>query len=404
MIRSVFGRSLLAPAILLCPATAGHAETQSSVDLQAGLGYSTNPLLVRGDDTGSSFGRVSAYLFHGWSTERSSTSLSAYVENSTYFRRYSNKQAFDLAARTNRAVSEKLRLFGDLSFSGDVGGQLSSRFYGVPAGSVVPDPTAPGTFVPVDPDLFALSQRQYRISGQVGASVTLSPRDSLTTSVGAQRLFVSGNADDLNYTQYDGSFAYDRHVSERVTVGARLIAQYADYSGGRSVYSVGPQATASVELSSNWDLSAAAGVVRTDQDLGGLGGNHSSYDLALDGSLCRDAQFERICARVARRTQSSIVGRAPVSTSAGLDYFRRLSTNDTLQASASVVRSGNFRILGVDQDSTFYTLSASYDRKLNERLGVGVNLAARKLSSFDSDPRKDIGGSAYLRYRIGDVR
>jgi hypothetical protein len=392
-------------AVILCGfVTGAHAETLTYVDLQAGLAYSTNPLLVTDENSGSSSGRISAYAFRGWSTERSATSLSAYLENSTYFRRYSNKQAFSLAANSRREVSETLRVFGDLNFSGDVGGQLSSRFYGVPSGSIVVDPTVPDSFVLVDPDLYALNQRQYRLGGQLGASLTLSPRDSLTGAIGAQKVWVGGDNNQLNYTQYDGSLNYDRQINERVTVGGRLIAQYSDYAAGRSVTSIGPQATVRARLSSEWDASAALGFVRTREESSVDGDERSSFDLALDGSLCRNLEFERICARVARRAQSSILGGSTTSTSAAFDYYRRLSAKDTVQLTASAIRSGNPRILGSDQRSTFYSLAGSYDRMLNDRLSAGANLVGRKLTAIGPDPRLDLGGSIFVRYRLGDVR
>ncbi len=394
----------LGAAAICVSATPAFGETTTYVDLQAGLGYSSNPLLVLDDDSGSTYGRLSAYAFHGWSTERSATSLSAYAENTAYFNRYSNKQAFSIAATTSQAVSETMRLFGDVSFSGDVGGQLSSRFYGVPAGSVTPDPQVPGSFVLVDPDLYALNQRQYRIAGQVGATFTLSPRDSLTGAVGAQRAFVGGDRDDLNYTQYDASLSYDRQINERVTVGGRLIANHSDYASDRSVTSVGPQATVRARLSADWDATAAAGFVRTHEDGGTDGDNESSFDLALDGSLCRSLEFERICARVARRAQSSILGGSTTATSATFDYYRRLTAKDTVQATASAIRSGNPRILGTDQRSTFYSLAGSYDRMLNDRLSAGANVVGRKLTMFGPDPKADVGASVFVRYRLGDVR
>jgi len=403
MNRSLTLESLVG-ASLLSLSTAATAQTQTYVDLQAGLGYSTNPLLAAGNNTGSGFGRASAFAYYGSITERGMTSVSAYLENSTYFRRYSNKQVFSLSAETSRSVSEKVRLFGSLGLTGDFGAQLSSRFYGVPQGSVAPDPTVPGSLLIVDPNLFGLNQRQYRVSGQVGTSMALSPRDSLTASVGAQHLFVNGSeATNLDYTQYESSLAYDRQINERLTVGGRLIGQYADYSGGRSITSVGPQATMRARLSDSWDATAAVGFVHTRQSFGSDGGSGSSIDLALDGSLCRSLEFQRLCARVSRRTQSSLIGGAPTSTSAGVDYYRRLSAKDTIQLSADVSRS-SFRLLGLSQRTTFYSMAGSYDRKINDRLSAGANTSVRKLSNFGPAAKTDIGGSVFVRYRIGDIR
>jgi hypothetical protein len=406
---------LLGATTLSISAAAG-AETQSYIDLQAGLGYSTNPLLVRGDSAGATFGRVSASAFHGWSTERSQTGLSAYVENSTYFRRYSNKQAFSLSANTSRSVSETLRLFGDVAFSGDFGGQLSSRFIGGPVLPATPAtqptlvPTIPATVVVVDPELYGLNQRQYNLSGRVGGSVTLSPRDSLTAIVGIRRLFVGGESiingsnNDLDYMQYDGSLSYDRQINERLTVGGRLIAFHTNYAQGRSVTAIGPQATVRARLTEGWDATAGVGFVYTRQDAGLLGGNDSSIDLSLDGSLCRALEFERICARVSRQTQSSVVGAASTSTSIAADYSRRLSARDSIQGSLSVTRSGSFALSNSTARSTFYSLAGSYDRQISDRLSAGATATVRKLATFGPDPKIDAGANVYLRYRIGDVR
>ena len=393
----------VAGSTLLSLSSAVSAETQSYIDLQAGLGYSTNPLLVAGDTTGSAFGRVSAFGYYGTTSERSMTSISGYVENSSYFRRYSNKQAFSLDAKTSRSISKLVRLFGDVSFTGDSGAQLSSRFYGVPAGSVALDPTAPGSLLAVSPDLYGLTRQQYRLSGQVGASVTLSARDTLTGAIGAQHLFASGSNNNLSYTQYDGSLAYDRQINERLSLGGRIIGQTAHFPGRGTISSAGPQATVHARLSDDWDATAALGFVNTREDLGALGGTHSSIDLAFDGSLCRNVQYQRFCGRVSRRTQSSLIGAAPTSTSAGLDYYRRLGARDTIQASVDIVRS-SFRLGGSNERSTFYSLASSYDRKVNDRMSVGANAAVRKLTRVASSPKADVGGSVFIRYRLGDVR
>lgn len=394
---------LLAASALAAP-TALSAKSQTYVDVSAGLGYSTNPLLAVGSDTGSAFGRFSLYGYHGWTTERTSTSVSGFLENSAYFRRYGNKQVFNLSANTRYVANEKVTLFGNLGLTGDIGGQLGSRFYGVPAGSVTPDPAIPSTVVIVDPNLFGLNQRQYTLSGGGGANIVLSPKDALNITAGAQHLFVAGS-NVLDYTSYITTVGYNRQLNERLAVGGRLLVQYADYKFGRSIFEIGPQATVTAQLSEHWDLSAAVGFVRTTQDFGVAGiDNSSSINLALDGSLCRQLEYERICARVARRTQSSVIGAAPVSTTASLEYYRKLGAKDSIQGSASVARTGGYRIANQTGSSTFYAASAAYDRLINDRISAGVQASWRKLSFAGPDPKTDVGGSVYLRYRLGDIR
>lgn len=400
--RALLGGFLAASALAL--PSISLAKSQTYVDVTAGVGYSTNPLLRFGDNTGSGFGRLSLYGYHGWTTERTSSSLSAYVENTSYLQNLGSQQVFTLSANTNYRANEKVNLFGSLGLSGDIGGQLGSRYYGVPAGSVVQDPTIPTSVVIVDPNLYGLNQRSYTLSGNAGANIVLSPRDNLNIVVGAQRLFVS-KTDTLDYSSYNSTIGYDRQINERVAVGGRLLIQYADYNFGRSVFDIGPQATIRARISEQWDLSGAIGFVRTTQDFGDLGlGRNSSINLALDASLCRQLENERICANVARRTQNTIVGSAPTSTTASANYYRKLSAKDSIQATATVARTGRYRLIDTNSASTFYSLSGAYDRLINDRISAGVTLALRKASYGGTDPKTDIGGSAYLRYRLGDLR
>lgn len=403
MIRILALRPAVVAIIYGLTSAIASADTQSYVEVQAGLGYSTNPLLTIANDGGSGFGRLSAYGYKSWSTERSSSNISAYVENNSYLNNYSTKQAFSLSASTSRQTSELVRLFGDVGFSGDFGGQLSSRFFGIPSGSVPTDinlPPAP--VVVVDPSLISYGQRQYRLTGRVGASVKLSPRDTLATSFGAQRVMLGGGLARLHYSQFDSTVSYTRQMNERLSLGGRLIGQYADYSAGRSVSSFGPQATIQARLGPNLEATAGIGFVLTRQNRGAVGSD-SSVDLALDGSLCRNVSYERLCVRVARQTQSSVIGGAPTSTSASIEYYRRLSAKEQIQLSGTAVKSGAQRNSAFNQQS-FYTLAASYDRKINNRLSAGANAAVRKLTAAGPDPRTDIGGSIFLRFRFGDIR
>ena len=412
LLRTLLGSTLFAlgTAPALAQEAAGTDSPQSSnprnqtfVDLSGGLGYSTNPLLVLGDNTGSGFARISAYGFHGWGTERSSTSLSAYIANDTYFRRYGNRQVYDLGAQTSSQVNETTRVFGSLGFSGDFGAQLSSRFYGAPADTIVErPPVTDNSGLLIIPDLAALNRRQYRANAQGGASFTLSPRDNLSVSAGAQRVWFSGNDDTLDYNLYDTSLAYGRQLNERASVGVRVTASYADYKLGRSILSYGPQLIGDLQLSENLQLRGGIGFVRTERDLGALGGKDNSIDLAVDGSLCRSLEYERMCAGVARRTQSSVIGAAPTSTSVNFDYSRRLSARDQFQASFSLVTTDEALDANIGRQ-TFYSLAGSYDRRISDRMSAGVSVVARRLSAAGPDPKNDVGANVYIRNRFGSI-
>lgn len=402
--RSRLACALLASGLLFAAPGSAGAQTQTYVDLQGGLGYSTNPLLQIGDGVSSGFARLSAFGYHGWRGERSETSLTAYVENSSYFSRYDDQQLFSLNARTKSQVSEKVELFGQLGFSGDVGGQLNSRFFGPPLQELPLDPAVPPTTdIVIDPDLAALTRRNYRVTGQGGATVALSARDYLSTALGLQRVFFSGSDDASDFTNYNSVAAWQRRVNERFTFGARVIADYTDYTAGRSILTYGPQLTASNRLSEALEVSGAVGFVRTERDLGVAGGKDNSLDFAFDVSLCRNLQYDQLCLTAARRTQSSFIGAAPSSTSINGSYARQLSAADTLQLSLNLTRTDGVDDLGLGRQ-TFYSVGGSYDRKINQRLSAGLQLTGRKLSRLGEDPKSDVGASVYIRNRFGDVR
>jgi hypothetical protein len=400
------GASVVSLAAAPAPASA-QGQNQTYVDVQGGLGYSSNPNL-RVDGVGSGFARVSAYGFHGWGDERSNSNVSAYVENTSYFRRLGNQQVFSLNAANATSVNEKVRVFGSLAFSGDFGAQLSSRFFGPPADAIQVDPLIPPTSViVVTPDLLALTQRQYRVGGTVGASYVLSPRDSLTGTIGASRVWfkggAAGNGDLLDQNLYDASMTWRRQFTERVSAGIRLIAGRADYTLGRTILTYGPQVTADLQLSESTQLGGAVGFVRTERDFGPVGADRNSTDLALDASLCRTLEYERFCGRVGRRTQSVAIGAAPTSTSLTADYSRRLSARDQIQAGVAFVTTGDLREIGLGRQN-FYSLSGSFDRRISPRLSAGVSLAARKFTISGPDPKADLGGSLFIRNRFGSIR
>jgi hypothetical protein len=101
------------------------------VDLEGGLGYSTNPNLTLGDGSGRALVRASAHAVHTRFSARSTTRLSAFGENVTYLGRYGSQQLVQLSAHHDTAVDEKLRVFGDLNASLDRSGQLGTRLLSV---------------------------------------------------------------------------------------------------------------------------------------------------------------------------------------------------------------------------------------------------------------------------------
>src|SRR6476661_166124 len=181
-------------------AAAENARRQPTfLDLEAGLGYSTNAFL--GFDAESSiYGRISATGAHSWISETGVIGIRGFIENTTYFQGgYGSKQIFSLGASTTQQLSTTVSIYGDLGFSGDFGGQLANRFVYGPTGPVVPDPANPIPDPTVNPDLFGITGRQYRVNGDAGVSIQSGARSSISLSGGVIHAFSSGSNEAGDY-------------------------------------------------------------------------------------------------------------------------------------------------------------------------------------------------------------
>ena len=164
------------PATTESTAPAARRGTSTYVDLEGGVGYSTNPDLGFGSNTGSVFGRVSVRGVHTRVSERTTTVLSAYAQNSFYAKQLGSRQSADLSARHDARVTEKLSLFGDVDFSYDQGGQLDTRINSIPGVPLPPGTVLPPQLLPPGGDFLSATGKQYRATGNIGAQVTLSAR------------------------------------------------------------------------------------------------------------------------------------------------------------------------------------------------------------------------------------
>jgi hypothetical protein len=375
------------------------------VDFVGSVGYSTNPYLSLEDDEGSPLARVSANAVHNIVGERGTTTLSAFAEQAFYFGSdQEDSRVFSVNASTNQAVSERVRVFGTASFSLDEGGQLSNRFTAAPLAPIGPGELAPPPVLVDEPDLFAITQRQYRLSTQVGASIRTSERGTLTLSAGGQRQWYATDFLD-DFTTLFGSGAYDFQVSERTAVGGRVNVQRTSYDddAGKTLV-VNPELTVRTRISEVWDAYLAGGLVFSKVDRGFEGEDDDwSTNFSLSGSLCRQSEFERVCANVSRLAQNSAVVDVATTTTAALSWSRRLDADATLQISGAIIRYETDTIADEEFTTTQFTAGANYDRRISGRLFAGVSASARKLTQNGTDPDADLSGSVYLRYRLGDL-
>jgi len=377
------------------------------IDLEAGAGYSSNPQFAIVNARGSAFGRVSLHAVHSRISSRSTTLLSAYAENVSYTNGLSSQQSANVFARHDTSVSEHARLFIDGSASYQEGGQLDTRILNIP---LVPPPTPggiiqPPIIIPLTGDFLSITGRSYSFSGHAGGSFSLSPRDNLSLSSGVEHTVFHSGLTRTNYTRIPASLAYDRRLTERTTVGARVTVENTVYNGPASFRVITPQLTARTLLSPRVSLDGAIGVsfARIDS---GLAVRHTT-GLSAQANVCGQGETSYYCGHFSVDEQTATTAGPARSIGGGIDYSKRLDANQSISFSLGVTHysTPTSVIIGrTFSSSTYYRAAGSYSRRLSSRLFGGVNLGARKLTQNGPDPKTDFSASAFVRYRFGDVQ
>jgi len=375
------------------------------VDLEAGAGYGSNPNLRFGDNTASGFGRISAHAVHTRVSARTTTVFSAFGQETFYTRHYNPALSLDLSARHSARVSERLQVFGDVNFSYDKGGQLDTRIIGIPDVPLPPGTLEPPELLLPGGDFLSLSGRRYRAGAHVGGQLALSARDFLTANAGFEHSVFKGGGFDTRYTTIPISLGYDRQISPRTTIGARIGAQHTDYDGPASVSNVTPQFTVSTALSQRMTLSGAVGVSYASIDNGTT--TRHSTGVAADATLCNRGDRGHFCARASINQQAATAAGPARSVTVGADYSRRLDADQSIRFSLDARRYSRPTSFVTGQTfahATYFRAASDYTRRLGDRWFGGATIAARKLVEKGPDPRADISGSLFIRYRLGDVR
>jgi hypothetical protein len=384
---------------------AENKRTVSFIDLAASVGYASNPLL-RLNGHSSASGRISISGFHSWNSETGTTYVSGYLEDTTYLSGgYGSKVIFRVNGHTNQALSEKVTVFADVAASGDVAGQLGNRFT-----QPIPVPPPAGGPPPVqNPNLFNLSGRQYLVSAQTGASIVTSTRSNISLSAGAQHGFFTGSNHNADYTTYQGSLGYNHQLSERTWGGVSVAVQHQDFKGGDYANIVNTAFNVRTLLASDINANASIGVLAVYDHR--AAGNSHSYSPSFRGSVCKTGQYTSFCAAVSRDAQAPLgIGvaqgarSATINTTVDVTWRRRIGPTETIGLSLNGTRNSNAAAVnGQRFYSTFITGLAGYDRRIGNRLYAGVSGGARKLYQTGPDPKWDVNGSVYLRYRLGDI-
>jgi len=375
------------------------------LDVQGGVGYSSNPRLNVSSSNGEVFGRISLHGVYTRVSARTTTLLSAYAENLTYTKHYGSQQSLSIYGRHDAAVSEHVRIFGDVNANYEQGGQLDTTLLVVP--NVPPLTGVPTTpiILPPGSDFLTIKGKEYQFSAHGGAQFALSPRDDVSVSTGVERTVFHSAFADTNYTTIPVTLAYDRRLSERTTVGGMITARDTEYNGPASVRMYTPQLTGRLLLSPTVSLDGAVGVSFARIDDGIL--TRHTTGLSANASLCSTTESGQFCGHVAIDQETATAAGPAKSISGGIDYSRRLDADSTAAFSLSVNRYSSPTSVIIGQPfsgATYYRAAGEYSRRIGNRWFGGVNLAARKLTEAGPDPKTDFSVSLFIRYRFGDIQ
>ena len=392
------------------PTTGPKVGSSTYLDAEAGAGYSTNPFLSINNSTGEGFGRFSLHAVHTRISDRTTTVLSAFAQDTTYTSRYGSAQSFDVNGRHDAAVNEKLRVYVDGDVAYDKGGQLDTRILAIPNLPLLPGTIVPPALLTPGGDFLTVTGRTYRADAEAGGQLALSERDSLDLSGGVDHAIFKQSGLETRFTTIPLSFGYDRQLSEFTTVGARVAGQFTHYSAtitspSSNIGVVTPELTGAIKFSRTLTLSGDVGVSLSSVKLSGV--TRHSTGFAGDANLCSSVEHTTFCARASVQQEAATSAGPSRVIALSVDYSRQLSADDTIELSLSGNRYSNPTLL-IAQPSfshaTYLRAAVDYSRKIGHRLFTGVDLAARKISQNGPDPNADLSISAFIRYRFGDIQ
>lgn len=372
------------------------------VDVDTGAGYAANPTLSLDDDKGRAFARFGIRGVHERRTARTKSAVSVYLENTSYSGRYGSTRLAQFAARHELAANERVTVFGDVHAAVDKGGQLATRLLDSPV--VVTEPALQLPSLPDAPlDYYSLTGRTYRFTSQLGSRIASSARDNFTFRIGYGKTDRRDDTFNSNQSDLFGAAAYDRQLTNRAAVGAILSARSTEYGDG-DVRVLTPQITANLLLSKATRVSGAVGlsVAETNTDTR----SDTSVGLAAQITVCHTGEYDLLCATVSRDQQSATALGPANAVAALVNYSLNIGERQTLAISASASRYSTDAPMARDfqaQETTSFAASAVYTRKIAQRLSGGANLSARKIAQLGPNPRADVSGSLFLRYRLGDL-
>jgi len=378
------------------------AETRAWIGTSAKAEIATNPYLLSGPKTSASSAILSVSPGVKFIDSFKTISLRADYRHTEFSRRYSSSDDYNVSASLSQKINARMGFNASLAYDNSVVGANDLLTFGTnPPPGVIPPP------LPGDIALNGLQQRRHAVSGGLSLDYAASTRDNLQVQGGFSMVRFPTGSGASEYDNSNGGISYSRVLNSRTSVGLNVGVSRADYRGTLlgDATTFSPQATFSTKFGATWSLSASLGV--SHSRIKGLVGTSGQYSASGNLSLCNAASRGKFCLSASRSVQPTSFGNTVrPQTSVGLSYNMRLDPKSTIDAAASISRSGQ-----ISQNNIITANTVDYARAsltLSRRISPKFQgyLTANFADSYrDPTPRRANSSlSLGISYSFGDTR
>lgn len=386
---------------LLLASSAAIADTRVTANVGVDSGIATNPYGSTASNTGS--GTVSGTLntIALITMPTGAINLRGSVTHTEYFKLYNGTTDFTVATTAQQQLSPLVSMSAGASYSS----QVRNGLYPVidPTSPPTDDPNAP---IIVDPDAAtSFAERVQSFSGNLGMSVSLSPRDSFSVSARGSKVLYpmrAGAITSRDFASYGAGLSYRRQIGTGTSIGAAFDVNKSEYerggfSGGTQI---SPSLTLNTALGGRFSLNAAAGVTFSETDFAGGANKTTSFSGSV--GICYTGDRARFCGTASQRVApSSFSGTSTVSSISGT-YSYRLSEGSNIGVSASYSKAKSLSGVG-NLKNDYAQISTNYSRRLTQRLSAVASLSYSETHNSTVQRDGNFFASIGLRYSLGEI-
>jgi len=391
---------LILPLAATVWATPSLAADRVFAVVSGGAMAATNPFLLPGTDTHGESVFIDVAPEYSSKSEVSTLSLRGYARVEQYRRRYSRDELYSTDLDYSRKLSERFSLRAGAGFRSS---RASSQdlFFGLPeiAGGTagVPMPT-------LDVSTFGRGDRVRVLTGRLGTTVLLGPRDSALLD-----LRVSDNHYDgtnlYSYLLATQEARYNRQLSESTDIYLSVSVTEANYRNRREgdALIVAPVLGLRKRLSQTLELSADVGPSWSSV-VEPLGTRTKSTTVALHGQLCDNRERAKLCIAASHTAQPTALGRVRKETRIDGSSTLLLSEQDRLQLNAAYGRTGESVTRQNLRPASLVNASAEISHTIRQRLTLFASSTYGDLIESGVDRRANFQFRAGVRYFLGALQ